>query len=387
MPLTKMPRVAVLVDTATGWGRRLVRGIGRYAKTNGPWHIWIEARDQRSIIHLPPKWKGEGIIARIQNHSMARHVSDAGVPVVNVSAVMLKGVEIPQVMTDLQTSARMAAQHLLDRGFRNFAYCGLEQWSYTKYHQQGFIEALSEVGCECAVYKPGAKMGHRAPWHVQQQGLIRWLKPLPKPVGVLAWTTNCGREVINACRKASILIPEQVAVLASDEDELLCEMCNPPLSGIALTSERIGYEAAAILERLMKNRRPKNNPVLIEPTGVVVRRSTDTLAIDDDDVARAVAFIRSRAAEPIQMKDVLKEVPISRRRLERRFLEILGRTPAAEIRRVHLERAKHLLEITDMSVPEIALASGFGSREYLAHVFKSETELTPREYRTRVQVR
>ena len=151
MSLSKMPRVAVLVDTATGWGRRLVRGIGRYAQTHGPWHIWMEARDQRAVIHLPPKWKGEGIIARVQNHSMARHVSAAGVPVVNVSAVMLKGVEIPQVMTDLQASARMAAQHLLDRGFRNFAYCGLEQWSYTKYHQQGFIKALSEVGCECEV--------------------------------------------------------------------------------------------------------------------------------------------------------------------------------------------------------------------------------------------
>ena len=236
-------------------------------------------------------------------------------------------------------------------------------------------------------YKPGAKMGHRAPWHVQQRGLIRWLKPLPKPVGVLTWTTNCGREVINACRKAGLLIPEQVSVLSSDEDELLCEMCNPPLSGIALTSELIGYEAATMLDRMMKGRRPKKNPVLIEPTGVVVRRSTDTLAMDDNDVARAIAFIRSHATEPIQMKDVLKEVPISRRRLEKQFLELFGRTPAAEIRRVHLERAKRLLEETDLTVPEIAYTSGFGSREYLAYAFKSATGLTPREYRNRIRVR
>ena len=387
MPLSKIPRVAVLVDTATGWGRRLVRGIGRYARKHGPWHIWIDARDQRAMIKLPPKWQGEGIIARIQNHAMARHVAAAGVPTVNVSAVKLKGVEGPQVITDLQASARMAAEHLLDRGFRNFAYCGLERWSYTEYHKQGFVKALREAGCECLVYKARQKEGFLTPWHVQQQGLIRWLKPLPKPVGILAWTTNCGREVINACRKAGLLVPEQVAVLASDEDELLCELCNPPLSGIALTSERIGYEAAATLDRLMQGRRPTENPILIEPTGVIARQSTDTLAIDDDDMARAIAFIRSHATKPIQVSDVLREIAMSRSRLERRFQETLGRTPAAEIRRSHIDRAKNLLAETDLSIPDVAEASGFGSREYLAYAFKSETGLTPREYRSRIRVR
>ena len=216
---------------------------------------------------------------------------------------------------------------------------------------------------------------------------MQWLKPLPKPIGILTWTTNCGREVINACRKADLLIPEQIAVLAADEDELLCELCNPPLSGIALTSERIGYEAAATLDRLMKGRRPTENLILIEPTGVISRQSTDTLAIDDVDVAHTVAFIRNHAGDQIQVEDVLRNVAVSRSQLERRFQEILGRTPAAEIRRVHLERAKRLLEETDMTIPKIAFASGFGSREYLAYVFKFETGLTPREYRSRIRAR
>ena len=206
---------------------------------------------------------------------------------------------------------------------------------------------------------------------------MQWLKPLPKPIGILTWTTNCGREVINACRKAYLLIPEQIAVLAADEDELLCELCNPPLSGIALTSERIGYEAAATLDRLMQGHRPTENLILIEPTGVISRQSTDTLAIDDEDVARALSFIRSHATKPIQVKDVLCEVAVSRRRLERQFQEILGRTPAAEIRRMHFEHAKNLLAETDMTVPEVAEASGFGSREYLAYAFKTETGPTP----------
>ncbi len=387
MTKAKIPRVAVLVGTSASWGQRMIRGIGRYARKHGPWNIFIEARDHLTTIRLPPEWRGEGIIARVHNHAMARHVAAAGVPTVNISAVRLNGVNMPQVMTDLKASARMAAEYMLDRGFRNFAYCGLEWWPYTEYHRQCFVELLVEAGCECVVYKAGPEAGIRAPWQAQQQGLIRWLRPLPKPVGILAWTTKCGREVIQACRRARLLVPEQVAVLAADEDELLCEMCNPPLSGIALTSERIGYEAAALLDRLMQGQRPPKSPILIEPTGVITRQSTDTLAIDNIDVARAIAFIRDHAADPIQVKDVLRAVPISRSWLQRRFQEVLGRSPAAEIRRARLERVKQLLADTDMPIPDVAAASGYNSREYLAYAFKSETGLTPREYRSRVRVR
>ena len=381
------PHIAVLVDTATGWGRRVVRGIASYVRQHGPWDIWIEARDQRAAIRLPGRWRGEGIIARIPDHATAQHVAAADVPVVNVSAVQLKGVELPGVRTDLQASARMAAEYLLDRGFRHFAYCGIEWWSYTEYHRRGFAKVLDEAGLSCEVYRSGYRKGPRTAAQIQQRGLIRWLEPLPKPVAVLTWTTKCGHQVIQACRRAGLLVPEQVAVLAADEDELLCEMCNPPLSGIALTSERIGYEAAALLDQLMQGKKAPEKPLLIEPAGVVTRQSTDTLAIDDVDVANAVAFIWRHASDPIQVKDVLREVPVSRTRLEQRFRKILGRSPSAEIRRVQIERAKQLLAETDMPVPEVAANSGFGSREYLSHVFKSETGFSPQKYRSRVRIR
>ena len=381
------PHIAVLVDTATGWGRRVVRGIGRYVREHGPWDIWIEARDQRAALRLPPDWHGRGIIARVPNLATARHVAAAGVPVVNVSAVELKGITLPRVMTHLEASARMAAEYLLNRGFRYFAYCGIEWWSYTEYHRQGFAKVLAEAGCSCTVYRPSAREGPRAASHLQQRGLVRWLKPLPKPIAVLTWTTNSGREVIQACRRAGLLVPEQVAVLAADEDELLCDMCNPPLSGIALTSERIGYDAAALLDRLMHGCRPPKEPILIEPTGVVTRQSTDTLAIQDADVASAVDFIWKRASEPIRVGDVLRAVPVSRTQLERKFQASLGRSPAAEIRRVHLERAKQLLAESDMPLRNVAAAAGFASREYLSYVFKSQMGLSPKRYRDRTRAR
>jgi LacI family transcriptional regulator len=217
--------------------------------------------------------------------------------------------------------------------------------------------------------------------------MMQWLRSLPKPVGVVTWATQRGHEVIHACRLAGLLVPEEVAVLGADEDELICEMCTPPLSGVAITTERIGYEAAALLDRLMRGGRPPRRPILIEPTGVIGRQSTDTLAIDDIDLARAVAFIRNHATDPIGINEVLRAVPVSRSWLERRFKEVFDRTPGAEICRMRFEHAKRLLAETDMSVPDVAAASGYGSREYMASVFKSKIGLSPQKYRSHVRLR
>lgn len=382
------PHVAVLVDTATGWGRRLVRGIVNYSQ-HGPWSLWIKSGGQDAPVWLPPGWRGDGIIARVGTPAAARRVRAAGVPVVNISAIELPGVDFPRVATDLPAAGRMAAEHLLERGFAHFAYYGLSHRAYVERHYDGFAQAVRGVCRDCPFYATtfAAGAGARTAWVTRQRGLARWLKTLAKPVAIVAWTTELGRELIHACRRGGLLVPEQVAVLAADNDELLCEACTPSLSGIALTSERIGFEAARLLDGLMRGARAPKGPLLLEPTGVVTRQSTDTLAVDDPELARAVAFIRARATDPIQVHDVLREVPVSRRWLERRFREVLGRGPAAEIRRVRLARAKRLLAETDMPVPEVARRAGFGSREYLAAVFKAELDLSPRQYRNRYQAR
>lgn len=382
------PDVAVLVDTATGWGRRLVRGVVNYSQ-RGAWYLWIKSGGQDTPMWLPPGWRGDGIIARVGTQAAARRVRATGVPVVNISAIELPGVGFPRVATDLLAAGRLAAEHLLDRGFVHLAYYGLAHRPYVDRHFDGFAQAVSAVCDDCPFYGTtlDSGAGARTAWSSRQRGLSRWLKTLSKPVAIVTWTTELGRELIHACRREGLLVPEQVAVLAADNDELLCEACSPSLSGIALTSERIGFEAAKLLDRLMHGGRPPKTPCLLQPTGVLTRQSTDTLAVDDPDLARAVAFIRSHATDPIRVEDVLREVPVSRRWLERRFREMLGRGPAAEIRRVRLERAKHLLAETDTPVPEVAHLAGFGSREYLAAVFKSELNLSPRQYRNRTQAR
>ena len=383
----RCPQIALLVDTATDWGRRMIRGIGRYAQQRGGWDIWLEQRCQHAPGRLPPGWRGDGVIARVADRAMGRYLAAAPGPVVNVSSARIPGVHFPTVTADLRAAARLAAGHLLDQGFQHFGYFAPVGLSYVEIHYHSFVENLAEAGSGCHLFPARRGTGPSATWQRRQNDLRRWLKGLPKPVAVLTWTSDRGREVLYACRALGLLVPEQVAVMGGDEDGLLCETCNPPLSGVALTSERIGFEAAALLDRLLHGKPCPDDPILIEPTRVVVRQSTDTLAINDHDLARAIAFIRVHAAMSIQVSDVLRAVSVSRSWLERRFQESLGRSPAEEIRRVHLERAKQLLADTDMPVPQIAAASGFGSREYLAYAFKRAAGLTPREFRRRVRGR
>lgn len=387
MSVRSCPQVALLIDTATDWGRRMIRGIGRYAKQQGGWDIWLEQRCQHAPGRLPPGWQGDGVIARVADRAMGQYLAETRGPVVNVSSARIPGVSFPTVTADLHAAAKLAAEHLLDQGFRHFGYYAPLGFSYVDIHYHSFVEHLAEVGLTCDLLPARRGKGAKATWHRQQEELRKWLRELPTPVAVVTWTSDRGREVLYACRAEGLLVPEHVAVMGGDEDSLLCETCNPPLSGVALTSERIGYEAAALLDGMMQGERPPKQPLLIEPTRVVVRQSTDTLAITDPDLARAIAYVRSHLTSPIQVDDILREVAISRSSLERKFLDALGRTPAQEIRRVRLERTKQLLADTDMSVVQVTAASGFTSREYFAHAFKQATGMTPREFRNRTRGR
>jgi LacI family transcriptional regulator len=211
--------------------------------------------------------------------------------------------------------------------------------------------------------------------------LGEWLNALPKPVAVLTWAMDRGFEILEACEQRGLDIPEDVAILAGDDDELLCETVSPPLSGVIVPSERIGLEAASMLQRLMDQQPLDEHTRRLSPLGISTRQSTDTLAIQDPDVAEAVRFIRAKCAAPIQVDDILRHVPISRRSLERRFMKIVGRTPSDEIRRMRLSLATQLLLDTELAIPDVAYRSGFGSPQYLARLFRKHYNQSPMEFR------
>lgn len=380
-----MPKVGLLVDTSSSWGRRIIQGISNYTRRHEPWQLFFELRGLEERLHVPPNWHGEGIIARVTSKAMASELRGLKLPVVNVSGIRIPGASFPTVTTSLQDLAQMALAHFVERGFRHFAYFSLLGVSYVAAQQDSFVKAVRETGSQCHVHAVKAATGAEPDWNLNLANLGKWLKGLPKPVGVLTWSASCGRELLYACHAANLLVPEEVAVLCGTDDDVLCEHVQPPLSAILVAAEQIGYHAAHLLHQRMQGKAVPEKPTLVPPVNVVLRQSTDTLAVSDPALAKAMAYIRNHAAEPIQVADVALGSGLSRRVLERKFLQILGRSPAFEIRRTHFERARSLLIETDLSIPDVAKASGFGSPEYLAFSFKSETGKTPLEYRKAVR--
>ncbi|TWT93460.1 Xylose operon regulatory protein [Botrimarina colliarenosi] len=376
-----LKQIAVLVETDSSAGCRLIRGISNYADRHGLWHLLLDPRDHEHRSALPDGWQGHGIIARITSQKQLEKLQARGLPLVNVDDVIEPQPGLSSVITDERALAEMALAHLLDRGFRQFAYFAPPSLDYSKRRGAAFVEHVQAAGYECAVYKPGYRAGRRLGWAERLKRVDRWIRTLPHPIGVLAVDANRGRQLAEICHLSGIRVPDDVAVLAGSLDELLCDVSTPPLSSINVASERIGHDAAQLLDAMMVGRDAPSTPFEIPPRGVQSRQSTDLLAIDDEEIVDALRYIRQHACRGIIVEDILRQVPISRRSLEIQFRKYLGRSPAREIRRVQLERSRDLLGRRELSITEVALACGFANATRFGVAFKKDTGKTPHSFR------
>ncbi|MFO8012841.1 MAG: DNA-binding transcriptional regulator [Phycisphaerae bacterium] len=389
---THQPKVALLIETARGYGRGLLRGIVRCSRLHGGWAFYITPGDFEQALPEMRQWGGTGIIARLETPRIAEAVLATGLPLValDLSDAQLSDgsplAGVAEVRSDSPGAARLAAEHLLDRGFRQYAYVGVARRVWSRRRQEGFVARLAEAGLDCHVY-PQPRRKRDREWGREQATLAAWLRDLAKPVGVMACNDDRGRQVLEACRAAGVRVPEEAAVIGVDNDELLCDLSTPPLSSVALNTERGGFEAAALLDALMHGRPAAGQRIVVEPLRVETRQSTDVLAVEDREVADALRHIRDRAAEPVQVVDVVRAAGLSRRALEMRFRRAVGRSIHQEIQRVHLDRATHLLMETDLPTARVAEAAGFSSPSYFGKVFRRQMGVTPAGYRTHVRAR
>lgn len=375
-------RVAVLVDTSTTWGREVIAGVHEYSRGCRGWQLFVEPRGVDQRRWLPTGWRGDGVIARVGTPDLAKSLRALRVPVVNVSGIVLPSIAFPRVVSDQIAAAELAAQHLISRGFKHFAYFSLLGLDYVTEHRLAFDAALRVAGHDCHVYAVQPHLGAEPDWNLDLEPLGAWLNGLPKPLAVFTWNSNSAREILYACSHAGLTVPEEVAVLSGSDDELFCEIAPVPISAIQLRARQIGLRAAAELDRMMGGVAVEPPPeILVAPLGVIERRSTDTLAIEDAAMTKALRFIRSNLAKPIQVPDVARHVGLCRRALEQRFKEWLGRSPASEIRRVRLNHAMELLQRTSLPVSQVAECAGFGSPEYLSSVLKAQLGSAPMEIR------
>ena len=299
---------------------------------------------------------------------------------------------MPSIHTDDRATAHLAAEHLLERGFRHYGFCGFDGADYSDTRRDAFADRIATAGFRCHVFADPIRPLKASTLEYEEHGLkyedlvARWLKELPKPIGLMACNDIRGQQVLNACRAVGVMVPDEVAVIGVDNDEVLCELSDPPLSSVAPNTERIGYEAAVLLDRMMSGQKTSREPVFVIPSGIVTRLSTEVLAIEDRHIATAARFIRERACEGIDVSDVLRAVPLSRSTLERRFDKALGRSPKEEILRVRLNRAKQLLTETDFPLAVVAGKVGLEHPEYFSVIFKKKVNMTPAEFRSQAKL-
>ncbi|MCA9056155.1 MAG: DNA-binding transcriptional regulator [Planctomycetaceae bacterium] len=374
-------RVALLIETSSSYGRELLRGIIRYMRAHEEWSVFLEERALNS--ELPTwlaDWHGDGIISRTITRWLADSVARAGTPLVNlIDREQLAG--IPSVSSDQEAIGRLGAEHLLERGYERFAFCGFAGEGWSDGRLAGFLASLRERG-HTAVLHESVWKGSEAPaWDEEQQAIGRWVDSLETPCGIMACNDIRAQQVLDACRIREIAVPDSIAVIGVDNDELLCQLSSPPLSSVIPNTEEIGYLAADLLARMMNGEEVARAEVRVAPVGVATRLSTDSVAIEDIEMAAAVRYIRENACRGISVREVLKQVPVSRSALERGFRKHLGRSPQQEIRNVQIKRCETLLKETDLPMDRIASMCGFQHPEYMHVVFKRERGITPGQFR------
>lgn len=376
--MVRVYRVALLLETSTEYGRGLLRGIVKYARLHGPWSIYISPGHLEQILPKAKSWMGDGIIARIHSPQMAKLIRATGLPVVASSLEEMAwdkpSHEFCEIRTDSPGIARTAAVHLMRQGLRHFGFCGFDACEWSINREQAFSHFLAEAGFAC--YKRRIQYANwlqRPDWiqacENERPLMESWLRSLPKPVGVMACNDVCGREVLQACTTAGLCVPDEVALVGVDNDDLLCELSDTPLSSVALNLEQAGYEAATVLDTMMSGQRKRQETVLVTSAKVVARRSSEVIVHEDPLVVAALRFIRDHAGQHIGVPDVVGEMGVCRRTMERRFTRAVGRSILSEITRCRLERAKQFLKETNLPAHRVATSSGFSSPRTLNRTF------------------
>ncbi|MEX0611026.1 MAG: DNA-binding transcriptional regulator [Pirellulales bacterium] len=382
--MARRARIALLIDTATTWGTGLIEGIAEYAHAHEDWQFLLGPRGKYDRSLLPADWSGDGVIARITHQELADQLIALRVPVVNVSWYQFGEPSIPRCTCDQRAVAAMAAKYFIELGFRQFAYCGsLIRPDYIDRFGEAFVEILQRRTYRCHCHSSNWHPDSLMPPASEFERLVEWLNGLPRPIGLLAYDSVQARQVTEACEAGGIHVPHEVAVLGGEHDFLSCTISKPQLSSIDHAPRRVGYTAAELLSHLIAGEPPPREPVLLPPGRIITCQSTDTVAIDDELLAAAVSFIKHHSQEKIQVRDILREVPIGRRALEKGFRKWLGRSPAEEIRRIRVDRAVQMLCDTSWSMPRIAAAVGFVRPELLTRAFRRELGTTPSEFRKR----
>ena len=376
----KVPRVALLVETTRTYTRELLAGVKRFIAAHGPWSTFLELR---ALDSSPPAWlrdwDGDGILTRTFTQEMDHLISRTGLPAVELRATHLN-VSRPFVGMDNASIGRSVAEHFFERGYRQFAAYSLRTERFFIERVQNFVRCIESYGCQCHEL-PEKLSDSVTDWEKSQQRLIEWLSLLPKPVGIFAANDQLGVRLLDACQRAGVAVPEEVAVVGAENEETLCSFATPSLTSVRFDGQTVGYKAAELLERMMTGKSIKRREILIPPKDIVVRASSHELVINDRLVANAVRLIRENARTDMNVELLCRKLNVSRSTLDRRMRATLKRSPKEEISRIRFREVERLLIETDLTMETIAELTGFTHSHYLQAAFKQIYGETPGRFR------
>jgi len=381
-----MIKIILLTDFGEEYGTSLLKGITRYSQKYGPWAFcrmpgyYREMKGMDGILKWAKEWKTDGILGQFYNNSDVEKLMNEGIAVV-AQDFKERHKSIPNITGDYFKTGRMGADYFLRKGFENFAFYGFKNIVWSRERSEGFEKRVNEEGFKVHNFEQKRKFKSRELWYYKPSALSKWLKSLPKPIALMACDDNQGMHITEACRLTNIRIPEEVAVLGVDNDEMLCNLSDPPLSSVSLDTEKGGYEAARLLETMIKSKNQTYYDIVVEPTQIITRNSTDIYAAKDENVGMALKYIHNNIEKNLKVKDVLEQVPLSRRSLEKRFSQVTGYPVYEYIFNLRIEKFTQKLLETDLSVFEIAVDLGLNDSKNIARQFRQIKGCTPSEYR------
>lgn len=375
-------RIAVLVPDQESYPT--VMGVVRYGREHGNWNVFVDLDGDLAGFRRIPSWKGDGVIAHVGTRERAKTILNLRVPVVNISSA-IEHLPIPRVTTDQEAIGRIAAEHLLERGCTRFAFVGVKGLWYSQLRRQGFEQRIKAAGFACDTLDVEQESQSLLFWGLGTGPLTRWLKSLKPPVGIMAAFDYLGATIVQLCGAIGVRVPYDAAVVGTDNYLTVCESTEVPLSSVSRDWFQQGYAAAALLDRLMRGKKPPRHDTLIPPGAVIQRRSTDVLVTDCPELAPGIRYIQEHLAEPFGTKALVRELGMSRRWLYQQFERSLNCTPYEYIMRLRLDRAKQLLARPEnLALGEIARACGFSSERHLRAAMTRFLGMPPSEYRRQV---
>ncbi len=376
-------RIAMAIDMEWPLKRHhdAVAGILRYAKEQTNWQCILDPWIGSCPNAQDPAEQYDGVVGRI-DEKMGRHAFENQLPTVNIW-INSPDPLTPRVLPDLHAASMMAAKHLMERGFQRFAFIGLKHSPSSQTRYEGLLNMVGQNPAQVPQVGIAPTAQDAQSWQTMQVELKQFLANLKPPVGVVAADDLFARYFVDVCLNAGLRVPDDVSVVGMGNEPLICDALEPALTSIDSGYDRIGHQAAALLHRLIEGHPTPNEPILVDPTELIARRSTDVFAVDDRSVANALRFIWDHRSKRIGVDDIVEGMPMTRRTLERRFRDVLGRSIHDEIMRSKIEHAKKLLVETRDAIQVVAHNCGFSSQAHMSKVFKRFENSAPSEFRKR----